>query len=374
MGETRGLLGRAAFEARAVPWPRRDVRGPGGAAPGTPTAAPGAPPPVVERVGIRGLLNVLSLGLALATMARLAEPEILLDAFWITLAVGAFLFSLRVALLRILLGSSFIVAYSLAQAGGVADLELLDLSEWPLLVLISIVVALMAHRVSTTAQRYAGLYRGASDRLVTAQEEERGRLARDLHDSVGQTLTAVILNLDAADAALQAAPEPISTAPTAVRRAQALAATALEQARDVAMQLRPPRLREVGLGATIGDLASAAGVPVEVRFDPGALPPGILDPDQEIGAYRIVQEAISNAARHSRAAHIWIDATVTERLIRIVVGDDGVGFDKAARGRGLGLAGMQERSDILLGRLDVRSRLGAGTTVTMTIPRRARAA
>jgi two-component system sensor histidine kinase DegS len=147
---------------------------------------------------------------------------------------------------------------------------------------------------------------------------------------------------------------------------------ALEQARNVAIQLKPPRIHELGLGATIRDLADTAGVPVEIRFDPDILPPGLLEPDQEIGAYRVVQEAIGNAARHSHAAHIWIDAEVSDRLVRIEVGDDGVGFDQSARSRGMGLAGMQERSDILLGRLDIESRLAMGTTVTLAIPRETR--
>jgi signal transduction histidine kinase len=332
--------------------------------------------PVVGRVGLRGWLNVLSVGLALAAIAELADPELLLDGFWVTLAIGAFVFSLGVAILRIALGALFVIVYTVMSTepgeGGALDFELLDLAEWPLLVVISIIVTVMAHRVTTTAKRYAALYRQASDRLVMAHEEERGRLARDLHDSVGQTLTAVLLTLDVADEELGNGSGSGSPARTAVRRAQVLAAMALEQARTVAIQLKPPRIHELGLGATIRDLTETAGVPVEIRFDHGILPPRLLEPDQEIGAYRVVQEAIGNAARHSHAAHIWIDAEVSEELVQIEVGDDGVGFDQAARSRGMGLAGMQERSDILLGRLDIRSRPALGTTVTLAIPRESR--
>ena len=328
----------------------------------------------MSRPGIGRLLTAASLGLALAIVAGWADPDILLDAFWVTLAIGAFVFTLRVALLRILLGSLFDIAYSASAAsghGGAMEIEPLDLAEWPLLAVISIIVALMANRVSTTARRYAALYRQASDRLIKAHEEERARLARDLHDSVGQTLTAVILTLDAAEAGLRAEPgAPSSTAQTAIRRAHALAATALDQAQAVATQLRPARIHEIGLGGTIRDLADSAGVPVEVRFDPAVLPPGLLEPEQEIGAYRIVQEAVGNAARHSRAARIWIDAEVSD-VIRLEVGDDGVGFDQSTKSRGLGLEGMRERADILMGRLDVRSRPGAGTTVCLAIPRSA---
>lgn len=331
--------------------------------------------PAVSRLGMGRLLTAASLGLALAIVAGWADPDVLLDAFWVTIAVGAFVFTLRVALLRILLGSLFDIAYSTSAAsghGGAMEIEPLDLAEWPLLVVISIIVALMASRVSTTARRYAALYRQASDRLIKAHEEERARLARDLHDSVGQTLTAVILTLDAAEADLRAEPGArSSTARTAIRRAHALAATALDQAQAVATQLRPARIHEIGLGETIRDLADSAGVPVEVRFDPAVLPPGLLEPEQEVGAYRIVQEAVGNAARHSGAARIWIDAEVSDELIRLEVGDDGVGFDQSTRSRGLGLEGMRERADILMGRLDVRSRPGAGTTVCLAIPRSA---
>lgn len=326
-------------------------------------------------MGLRGVLNVLTLGLALAAIVELADPELLLDGFWVTLAIGAFVFSLGVAILRIALGALFVIAYSVMSAEpgeGGFDLELIDLAEWPLLVVISLIVTFMAHRVSTMAKRYAELYRQASDRLVMAHEEERGRLARDLHDSVGQTLTAVLLTLDVADAELGTGSGSGSPARAAVRRSQVLAAMALEQARNVAIQLKPPRIRELGLGATIRDLTDTAGVPVEIRFDPDILPPGLLEPDQEIGAYRVVQEAIGNAARHSHAAHIWIDADVSDQLVRIEVGDDGVGFDQAARSRGMGLAGMQERSEILLGRLDIKSRPALGTTVTLAIPRESR--
>ena len=327
----------------------------------------------VGRVGIRGLLlNAASLGLALGMIAGWADPDLLLDAFWITLAIGAFFFSLRMALLRLLAGCLFVIGFSSFGPGGSAALlefDPLDLGGFPLLVVISIVVALMAHRVSTTAQRYAALYRQASDRLVTAQEDERERLARDLHDRVGQTLTAVVLTLDAAEAALSAEPHaPSSLAQTTIRRAQTLAAAALDEARQVATQLRPARIHEVGLGGTLRDLAQSAGIPVEVRFDPTILPPGLLEPEREIGAYRIVQEAVGNAARHSRAAHVWITAEVAGDLVTLQVGDDGIGFDQSARSHGLGLAGMQERADSLRGRLDVRSTPGAGTTVELVIP------
>lgn len=325
----------------------------------------------LSRIGIGGLVNVASLGLALGLVTGWADADFLLDAFWVTLAIGAFLFSLRTALLRLLLGSLFVIGFSAFGPGGSAamlDFDPVDLGGFPLLIVISIVVALMAHRVSTTAQRYGALYRQASDRLVTAQEDERERLARDLHDGVGQTLTAVVLTLDAAEVAL-AGPHPRpSVAQTTVRRAQALAARALDEARQVAVQLRPARIHEVGLGGALYDLTASAGIAIEPRFDPAILPPGLLEPEREIGAYRIVQEAVGNAARHARAQHVWISADVSAGVVTLLVSDDGVGFDESALGRGLGLAGMQERAELLRGHVDVRSTPGVGTAVELTIP------
>jgi signal transduction histidine kinase len=107
---------------------------------------------------------------------------------------------------------------------------------------------------------------------------------------------------------------------------------------------------------------------VEVRFRASILPPSVVDPNRQIDAFRIIQEAVGNAARHSHAANVWIDAEVDQALIRLTVGDDGVGFDRTTTVVGLGLAGMQERAAILHAQLDVRSEPGAGTTVELMMP------
>ncbi len=322
-------------------------------------------------VGARRLLNATSLVLVVATLAHWGEPDLVLDALWVSLAVGAFVFGLRMTVLRILIVASVVLTYSFVEtrAFGGPELEPLELAEWPLMVLLTILIAVMADRVSNAARRYATLYRQASDRLITAHEDERAHLARDLHDRVGQTLTAVVLTLDVAESSLPAEPEA-EPAQTALRRARGLAVAALDEARDVAAQLRPIRIHEVGLGAALRELAESAGIPVEVRFAPGMLPPGSLEPHAEIDAYRIVQEAIGNAARHSHAEHVWIDAEVRDdAMIRIEVGDDGVGFDKPTVPARMGLPGMQERAATLRGRLEIRSRPGAGTVVDLLMPR-----
>jgi two-component system, NarL family, sensor histidine kinase UhpB len=326
-------------------------------------------------LGMRRLVDGVTLGLAVAMFARLADQEILLQALWVVAGIGAVIYRFAAAVARIAIVGSAAAAYTLVSVavGNPVEPELVaeppDFAEWSLMLSIGVLVAFLADRIGTAARHYAALYREASERLLTAHEQERGRMARNLHDGVGQTLTAVILTLDAAESELWAGSNPPSPhAHASITRAQSLAAAALEEARSVAAELRPARIQEIGLGAALVNLARDAGVPVEVRFDPAILPPGLLDPDREIDAFRVVQEAISNAARHSRATEIWIDSAVTEDGIRLEVGDNGRGLDVPAWTRGLGLAGMEERAAILNAKLDLWSRPGNGTVMTLTIP------
>ena len=329
-------------------------------------------------VGMRRLVDGVTLSLALAMFARIADYEILAQALLVVIGIGAVIYRFFAAVVRIALVGTAALVYSVAAIGVGNPLEpealdVADYVEWPLMVGIALIVAFLADRIGTSARRYAALYREASERLLTAQEQERARLARNLHDGVGQTLTAVILTLDAAEAQLWSGPNPPSAlARSSIGRAQTLASAALEEARDVAAQLRPARIHEIGLGAALVNLARGAGVPVELRFDPTILPPGLLGPDAEIDAFRIVQEAISNAARHSGATTIWIAARVGRGNIQLEVGDNGRGLDPLDRGQGLGLPGMDERASILHAQLDVRSSPGNGTIVTLAIPTPAR--
>jgi two-component system, NarL family, sensor histidine kinase UhpB len=326
-------------------------------------------------VGMRRLIDGATVGLTVATFARVADPEILLQAAWVIAGIGAVIYRFFAAAVRIAIIGAAALVYTLVSTaiGDPLDPEVAvdagDFAEWPLMMGVAGIVAFLADRIGTSARHYAALYREASERLLTAHEQERGRLARDLHDGVGQTLTAVILTLDAAESQLWAGPNPPSGhARSSITRAQKLASAALEEARSVAAELRPARIHEIGLGAAMSNLARDAGLPVEVRFDPTILPPGMLDPEPEIDAFRIVQEAIGNAARHSRATHIWIDAAVGEGEIRLEVGDNGRGLDAPAWPQGLGVAGMEERAAILHARFDLRSRPGKGTVVTVAIP------
>lgn len=318
-------------------------------------------------------LDIAGIALIAAAVAQVADPDILLHAVWIVLALEAFVFGLRVAAVRIAVATIFVVAYAAAANGDATTVAAgwtdLDLEEWPLMAVIACIVAIMADRVTNTGLRFAALYRDASDRLLTAQEDERRRLAGDLHDGVGQTMTALTLTLDAAETAIGQSGQADTAGGPDVRRARELAGIALEEVRSVALRLRPPRLREAGLVSAIQELAASAGVPVEFAAEPSLLRPGLLEPEREVDVYRIVQEALGNAARHGHANRIRITVARIDRTLRIEITDDGVGFEStAARHGGLGLASMRDRAAVVRGVLHIRSRRGTGTVVRLDVP------
>jgi signal transduction histidine kinase len=325
----------------------------------------------------RGLETLLDLALVLliaSTFLQVADPDLLLHAAWVVLAAGAFLFGFRMVAWRIALGSASVFAYSwLSEHGALAvrlELAPLELTEWPLMIAIVIVVAVMAGRVEETGRRYATLYRNASDRLLTAQEEERKRLALDLHDGVGQTLTALLLALDATRDQLVRGSGPVPpTVPSGLEKARELAASALEETRDVATRLRPARISGIGIATAVRELAAMSSRPVEVTIAREVDRPGLLTPDVEINLFRIAQEALANAIRHSRSDHIGIRIDRGPEGLRLEVSDRGRGFDAAvSEGLGLGLAGMRERAASAGARLELESSPGTGTTIAVTVP------
>lgn len=316
------------------------------------------------------LTDIVGLLLVLAAYVQVGNPDILFHGVWVVLAIQAFLFGLRFSLARIAVSTLFVIAYPTFQAAfRPIGVEGLELTEWPLMVTIAIIVAVMADRVNRATRHFAALYRQASDRLLSAQQEERKRLARDLHDGVGQTLAALALTLDAADGALiaaEAAPRNLAGAP--IRRAQELIADALEETRDVSFQLRPERFPETGLAAAIPELVARSDLPTEVTIEPRLSSPARLAPIAEIEVFRIVQEALGNAVRHSRARQAWIEMRMKGETLVLEVRDDGIGFDPRTADHGLGLGGMRDRAALLGATLEIRSRPGGGTIVRLGLP------
>jgi signal transduction histidine kinase len=226
------------------------------------------------------------------------------------------------------------------------------------------VVLLASHAAIAIDQ--ARLFEDSRD-LALAQE--RGRLARELHDAMSQSLFS--LQLAADTAARELARDPAAAAaPLATVRA--LAARLSTELRSAVDGLRPADLERDGLAATLAAQLALAGrahdVPVEVHAD--ELPE--LDPDVEHQVLRIAQEAVSNALRHARAARVDVAAGAgPDGGLVLTVTDDGQGFDpeaRSVRSRRLGLTSMHERAASLGGVLDVTSAPGRGTTVALRLP------
>jgi signal transduction histidine kinase len=317
----------------------------------------------LERIGQRRLLIVLDLAAILvvaATFAQLGAPELLFHVVFVILTVEAFIFGRRICLQRLAVVSVALLYYASLPLNG-AKVQPLDLTEWPLMFAIAVLVAWMADREQSVGRRYAGLYRETRDRLVRAQEEERGRIARDLHDGIGQTLTALTLTLDAA-----ASGDPAATAP-AIARSRELARDALADTRLAAERIRPPRLAERGLASALRAMSSPAGGPVQVTIGPGS--EVRIPAEAEVDAYRIAEEAVRNAIQHASASGIRVALTRMSNGLRLEVADDGAGFDRSTVDpRRLGIVGMGERAAAIGADLEVDSAIGRGTRVRLTIP------
>jgi signal transduction histidine kinase len=202
--------------------------------------------------------------------------------------------------------------------------------------------------------------------------EERTRLAREIHDTLAQQLTGIVLELEAADTLLNRGSE--QRAKSSVEKARELARGALQEARRSVWNLRPSPLSATGLVAAIGHEVEAweerTGIPA--RFKARAVPPHPpLSPTAEVALLRIGQEALSNAARHGHPEHVDVELRAHAQELILSIHDDGVGFDLAAsapREDCFGLDGMAERARNAGGTLTVVSAPGHGTTITTRLP------
>lgn len=207
---------------------------------------------------------------------------------------------------------------------------------------------------------------------ISAQEEERRRLARELHDETAQMLAALSIALDRARDSV----EPGSPALTRISEAKANATRLLAETRRLILGLRPTILDDLGLIPAIRWYAETylAEEGIEVVVDADRAPPRLLS-HIEVAMFRIVQEALNNVARHSGAKHVRIELRFEESTVRVAVTDDGHGFDvesvldpQVTVSDSVGLLGMQERVNLLGGHLDIRSRPGVGTTIAVEAP------
>ena len=223
-------------------------------------------------------------------------------------------------------------------------------------------------RLATTFRKLIGRIedeRRRSGRLaLRAQEEERRRLARDLHDEVNQALTAILLRLQAV--AGDATPE-VAEELAEVRR---LVNQAMDELLRLARQLRPTALDDHGLYSAIESqvkrFSAQTGIDAQLHLEGNA---DHLDADREIAVFRIAQEALANVARHADAKRVAVELQpVGEHGMELAVRDDGRGFLTAREGTGLGLNGMAERARLVGGELDIVSVPEGGTAVRLRVP------
>jgi len=207
--------------------------------------------------------------------------------------------------------------------------------------------------------------RDALRRVVAAQELERQRLARELHDETGQALTSILLGLKPLEDTVTS-----DGARRAVAELRQRVVATLQDVRRLAVELRPKALDDFGLVPAlerlVGGFAEQTGIAVDLEASGVG---GRLPPEVETVLYRIVQEALTNVVKHADARTVSIVIAQQGGGVTAVIEDDGRGFDPARAGEGrFGLQGMRERLALLDGELRVESRSGAGTTLVVQVP------
>jgi signal transduction histidine kinase len=206
--------------------------------------------------------------------------------------------------------------------------------------------------------------RDALRRVVAAQELERRRLARVLHDETGQALASILLGLRG----LERHSGPVE-AGEAIAQLRELAVATLRDVRQLAVDLHPKALDDFGLVAALERLIQTWGsqAGIEVVFA-ARLGDDEVSEDASTAIYRIVQEALTNVVKHAAARHVSVLLTRKNERVVAVIEDDGQGFDPGRESEGSGIQSMRERVELLDGRLRIESSAGSGTTLVVEVP------
>jgi two-component system, NarL family, sensor histidine kinase DevS len=209
-------------------------------------------------------------------------------------------------------------------------------------------------------------------KVIEAQEAERARVARDLHDQIGQGLTSVLLGLRLVDGALAGDQPDLSEVRARSKDVRDLVVDAMEQIRQLAFELRPTVLDDIGLVVAlqrlVQDTSARSGLALELTID-AVDDETRLPAEVETVVYRVVQEALTNVCRHARASRASVELAGRSEGVRARVVDDGAGFDPDVVPLGSpGLTGMRERALLVGGSVEIVSAPGAGTSVALEVP------
>jgi PAS domain S-box-containing protein len=217
----------------------------------------------------------------------------------------------------------------------------------------------------TEAKRVEALRRELVESVVAAQEDERQRVSRELHDGVGQVLSSLSVRLVSLGAQLEEGP-----AKESLHELVALAQAATAETRQMARRLRPPALDELGFVVAMQNMMAdhQRSHAVSVDFHARGMGGIRLSPAIETALYRIAQEALANSARHAKATNVQVVVDRTPDNVRLIVEDDGLGFDSEESAAGLGLKNIRERAALLSGVATIESSPGIGTSVFVDLP------
>lgn len=223
-------------------------------------------------------------------------------------------------------------------------------------------------RVLAEARQYHGRLQQLSSQVLTAHEAERKRIARELHDDTGQSLTSILVRLRLLERSVE---------DEAIRRnveeLRELTGSALDAVRRMAVDLRPASLDDLGLVPALHSYSErySHAWPISVTFSAEGLKKR-LPPNVELVLYRVVQEALTNVAKHSGARSVEVKLRRRNNVITVAIRDDGRGFDvrkvTQTDGSGLGLFGMRERMALVGGTVEIESAPGRGTVITARVP------